>query len=681
SRPARALADAGRWTFENFPAAQVKEKYGATIDQRWLDRVRGGVARLDNGCSASLVSPDGLVLTNHHCVTTCIADRSSPERDLLAKGFLAQNRALEERCETDRVSVLVGTEDVTAKVTEATKGLQGAGLAEARRRTRTQLEQACEDASKEDRRAGPLKCETVELYQGGQTWLYRYKRYDDVRLVFVPENDVAAFGGDPDNFQFPRWCLDMALLRVYENGKPARTPNHLEMDFAGPAEGQATFVAGHPGNTERLLTVEQLLTQRNSLIPFWLVRNVELRGRYLQYARTSPEAERQVATDLFGLENSIKVRREQLDALLDERLFAERRAEEAKLREYLAKSPELAREVGDPWADIAKAQQTYRNILQPFTFVEGGAGFGNSVLFTRARQLVRAAEERAKPNEQRLREYTEARLPALRQTLGAQVPIHPEVENIRIAFGLARMREFLGPDHPVVRRVFGNASATDIAEKLVAGTKLADPATRTALYEGGAAAVQASEDPMIELARSIDAEARALRKRFEDEVDGPTTEAQGRLSRVRFAALGTNTYPDATFTLRLSYGAIAGWREGERTVPAFTTLDRLFERATGQPPFRVPQSWESVKARLDLATRFNTSSTHDIVGGNSGSPMLDAKGNVVGLIFDGNIHSISGTYWYDAELNRAVSVNTQIMREAMSKVYGADALRKELGAK
>ncbi len=675
SPPTRA--DEGMWTLDAFPSAAVQQKYGVNVDSKWLDRVRLGTVRLDNGCTGSFVSPDGLVLTNHHCVRTCVADRSTQERDLIAKGFLAGTRAQEERCEGDRISVLVGTEDVTAKVAAATQGLQGAAAVEARRKARTGLEQQCE-ADSAKARGGPLKCETVELYQGGQYWLYRYKRYDDVRLVFAPEEDIAAFGGDPDNFQFPRWCLDMSLLRVYENGQPAKTPNALQIDWSGTQAGDPVFVSGHPGTTERLLTVAQLEAQRDALLPFWLIRNSELRGRLLQFSATGAEPERQASPLLSNLENSLKVRRKQLDALLDDRILEQKRDEERMLREWLAKNPEVAREVGDPWADIAAAQDTWRSMLQRYTFAEGGAAFGNSTLFAHARALVRSAEERTKPNDERLREFTEARLPAVAQTLRARAPVYPDVERIRIAFGLERMREYLGHDDPLVRRILGNESPAGVAKRLVEGTKLADAGARGALFDGGAAAIAASDDPMIAIVRAIDADARALRKRYEDEVDGPTTAAQQRLSRVRFAALGTSTYPDATFTLRLSYGTVAGWKEHDRVIEPFTRLETAFARATGEPPFRMPASWVASKDALDLQTPFNLATTNDIIGGNSGSPLVNAKGDVVGLIFDGNIHSIGGTYGYDPVLNRSVAVDPRIMREALEKVYRADALLREL---
>ncbi|HEU4531416.1 MAG TPA: S46 family peptidase, partial [Steroidobacteraceae bacterium] len=495
-----------------------------------------------------------------------------------------------------------------------------------------------------------------------------------------PEQDIGAFGGDPDNFQFPRWCLDMSILRIYENGKPVRTPDHLRIDFAGPQPGQPVFVAGHPGSTDRLLTLEELKTNRNAFFPFWLQRNSELRGRLIQFSKIGPEQTRITSDVLQGLENSIKVRRKQLDALLDDRLMAQKAAQEAELRKAIAADPELRAATGSAFEDMAKAQSTYRQMLVPYTFLEAGAGF-NSVLYSQAKNIVRGTAERNKPNADRLREYAESSLGLLVQGLKAKTPVYPELERLKLSYSLERMREWLGPDAEIVRQVMGNESPDTLAAKLVNGSKLADPAVRMALWEGGAAAVAASDDPMIVLARSVDPTARATRKRYEDEVEAPTRSAAERIARARFKIKGTGTYPDATFTLRLNTGTVQGWVENGQQVEPFTQLSRLFERATGQPPFLVPDTWMKAKSNLDLSTRYNLSTNNDIVGGNSGSPLIDARGQIVGLMFDGNIHSISGSYWFDTEKNRAVAVHPAIMREALTKVYGADALFKEMSGK
>jgi hypothetical protein len=674
---APAFGDGGMWTFHDFPAALVKREHGADIDSAWLDRVRTATIRLSN-CTASFVSADGLILTNHHCSEACLDDHSTAARNLVRDGFLARTREEELKCGTQIADVLMDTENITAKVTAALQGLDEKAANAARKKTLTQLEQACEEDSRHGK-FGPLKCESVDLYQGGQYWLYKYHRYDDVRLVFAPERAIAAFGGDPDNFQFPRWCLDMSVLRAYgPDGKPAATPNFLRIRPQGPNAGDLVFVSGHPGSTDRLLTVAQLENLRNVYLPRWLLRASELRGRYIQFGKSGAENQRIVEDPLNSLENGIKVRRGQLDALLDDRLLQSKRDEEARLRAKIAGDPQLAAATGDPWADIARAQTHERELNLPYTFLEQGAGF-NSRLFNYARALVRAAAERPRNNTERLREYRDAALPRVQQRLLAPVPVYPALEKLTLSFGLERMREWLGPDAPVVRQLLVKDSPDTLAARVVDGTHLADPQVRKQLWEGGAAAVDASHDPMIELARSVDAESRAVRKRYEDEVEAPEEAASEKIARARFAIYGTSVPPDATFTLRLNFGTVKGWREGGRDVDPFTHLARLFERATDQEPFRVPDSWTAARSQLDMNTRFNLSSANDIVGGNSGSPLIDRDGRIVGLIFDGNIHSIAGAYWYDPEFNRAVSVDPAIIVEALRKVYRAEGLLSEMG--
>jgi len=673
---APAFADEGMWTFDNFPRATVAERYGTNIDQAWLDRVRLATVRLAN-CTASFVSAQGLLLTNHHCVESCLAENSTRDKSLIETGFTAAARTDELRCPVQIAEVLQATENVTAKVAAALKGLDDRAANERRRRTLVSLEQSCEDTSK--RSGNPLKCQAVTLYDGGQYWLYKYLRYDDVRLVFAPEAAIAAFGGDPDNFQFPRWCFDMSLLRVYVNGQPAATPHHLTIDFAGPKAGDPVFVAGHPGSTDRQLTVAELKALRDRRLPQALLRAAELRGRYIQFAKTGAAEERIVSDALNGLENTLKVERRQLDALLDDDLLAAKRAEETELRQRIAASPALQAIVsGDPWARIEAAEAAEQRRWLPFVFIENGSGF-NSRLYRYARLLVRAAAERPKPNTQRLREYADGSLARIEQQIGAPLPIYPELERLTFSFGLERMREWLGPDDAVVRQLLTDDTPDSLAARLVDGSKLADPAVRLALWKGGQSAIDASNDPMIALAKSLDAKGRELRKWHEDEIEAVVETAHEQIARARFAAFGTNVYPDATFTLRLSYGTVRGWDENGLAVAPFTQLTRLFERATGRPPFAVPASWQAAKPMLNLSTPFDLSTDNDIVGGNSGSPLVAADGRVVGLIFDGNIHSISGAYWFDAARNRAVAVNTAILREGLTKVYRPNALLEELG--
>jgi hypothetical protein len=672
-QPARA--DEGMWTFDNFPTAAVKQKYGVDIDDAWLGRLQRSITRLEGGCTGSFVSPDGLVLTNHHCARSCISELSSAGENLIENGFNSGNRAGERQCPGDIVSVLADIENVTAKVNAATAGLADAKANEARKQTLSRLESECTTASRG--RPGALACESVTLYQGGQYFLYKYKRYDDVRLVFAPEQSIAAFGGDPDNFNFPRWCLDFSLMRVYENGKPARTPDHLRWRIEGPRAGEPVFLAGHPGSTSRLLTTDQLKFQRSVSQPAIIARYSELRGRMIEWAKTGDEPRRVVDENLLGLENSLKVYRGLQSALLDDALMQQKTTQEHDLRTQVSANAQLAQRTGNAWDDVAKAQTRYREIYDRYAYLESGTGF-NSKLFAYARLLVRGAAERGKPNEQRLREYADSNLGKVSAGLLATIPIYPAYEQLTLSFSLDKMREVLGPDDEVVRRLLSRDSPDSLAARLIGGSKLADPAVRRALWEGGAAAVEASTDPMVELARSIDPDARALRKIYEDEVQAPVATGQERIAKARFAVLGTKVYPDATFTLRMSYGDVRGWPEKGQQVEPFTRLARLYERTTGQDPFRLPQRWLDARSKLDPNTPFDYVTTHDIVGGNSGSPVVDAQGRLVGLAFDGNIHSIAGSYWYDERMNRAVAVHPAIIVTALREVYGAKAIAAEL---
>jgi hypothetical protein len=663
-----AFADEGMWTFDNFPSAAVHAGHGVEITPAWLDHLRLSTLRLTN-CTASFVSRDGLMLTNHHCVAQCLAEQSSPQRDLLKDGYLASSRTEELKCPTQYADVLTGMEDVTAKVTAATRGLADKDAGEARRKVLTQLEQACEQAAG---RSSPRRCEAVKLYGGGQYFLYRYKRYSDVRMVFAPERAIAAFGGDPDNFQFPRWDLDVSLLRAYEDGRPAKTPDFLPVNWSGPAEGETVFVSGHPGSTERLLTVAQLDGVRRAM-PATLLRAAELRGRYIQFGQSGAESTRMVADPLNVLENGIKVRRSELDALLDPALMARKTQDEMQLR---ARADLAGGE--DPWERIQKAEARARELDMAYTFIEGAAGF-NSALFRYARTLVRAAAERAKPNDERLREYRDSALPQLQQRLLAAVPVYPQREALTLSFGLLRMREMLGPDHPLVANLLKEISPEDLAAGLVAGSTLGDPAVRRQLWDGGAAVIAASKDPMIRIALLVDPDARAIRRQYEDDVQAPSDAAAERIAAARFRVFGTSAYPDATFTLRLNVGTVQGWVEKGGAVAPFTRLDRLYERATGADPFRVPDSWLKARPQLDPLTPFNLVTNNDIVGGNSGSPLVNARGEIVGLMFDGNIHSISNSYWFDATQSRAIAVHPAILRVALTQVYGATALAAEIG--
>jgi hypothetical protein len=667
-----AIADEGMWTIDNFPSATVEAKYGAKINDAWLKAAQLATARLENGCTGSFASPDGLVLTNNHCIWSCIRNLSSAERNLSDEGFMATAREQELRCPGEQISVLVDLDDVTSKVAGAIKGLDDTEANDARKAALTDLETRCEQASD-----GGLKCEAVSLYNGGQYFIYKYKRYDDVRLVFAPEVDIAAFGGDPDNFNFPRWCLDMSFLRAYEDGQPASTPNFLQWRRGGPKPAEPVFISGHPGSTDRLLTVTQLKMQRDIMWPLWLLRYSELRGRMLAWANTSDEAARTVQQRIASIENGIKVRRNQLKALHNDAMMAEKEAQERDLRAAVAEIPELQAAYGDAWDLIDAAIAKYRNFYEEHLFIENAAGL-NSELFDHARTIVRGAAERELPNGERMREYTDAALPQVEQRLAAERPVDKEYEKLRLAFALEKMREWLGPDSKYVQRILGKESPEALAAKLVDGSRLQDPGVRMALWEGGVEAVKTSDDPMIRLALAIDPESRALRTRYEDEVEALLIRGEEKIADARFRIYGSDTYPDATFTLRITYGAVEGWEEKGEMVDPFTRTSRLFERATGQRPFMLPDTWQAAREDLDADTPFNFVATTDITGGNSGSPIVAADGSLVGLAFDGNIHSIAGDYWFDPTTNRTVGVDSAIMLEALETVYGADHLMDEL---
>src|SRR6266446_119006 len=666
-----ALADEGMWTFDNFPSAAVKQKYGITIDQKWLDHVRAGAVRLAGGCSASVVSADVLVLTNHHCVAGCVQDLSSKERDYIKTGFSTASRSEERQCPGMQAEILASIGDVTPTVNEATKGKSGPDYVRARDAVVASIEkQACQGHETVNR------CQVISLYDGGQYKLYTYRKYSDVRLVFAVEFATAFFGGDPDNFNFPRYDLDFSFLRLYENGAPVSTPEHLRWNSSAPKDGDPVFVAGNPGGTDRQLTAAQLLTLRDVIRPPLLMQLSELRGRYSRFAEESAEHARIVTRSLFGIENTLKALRGAQLALLEPSLIESKRRADADLKAKVDADPKLRASIGDPWAEIARAQAARAELNTQLSFLEGRAG-GGSQLYRYARTLVRASAEREKPNGERLREYNDARLPLLQKTLLDPQPVERDLEDVQLEFWLTKLREELTADAPETALYLGKDSPENLARTLTE-SRLGDAAFRKQLWEGGAKAIAASTDSMIRFVLKTDAAARAIRKQYEERVDGPTDRASERIAQARFAVYGTSVYPDATFSLRLSYGKIAGWTYRGRTIAAFTTYDGLYQRATGQFPFDLAPRWTEGKSKLDLKTVFDISSENDIIGGNSGSPLINAKGEVIGAIFDGNIHSLGGDFYYDGTLNRAVSVSTAAITEALNKIYGQTALIAEL---
>ncbi len=666
-----AVADEGMWTFDAFPSARVKELYGFAPDQKWLDRVRLGSVRLEGGCSGSVVSKDGLVLTNHHCVSDCASALSSASSDYLQDGFFTKARSDERICPGGEASILKSITDVTTRVKAATADVTSAEVNAARAAKIAEIErEVCGD----DR---TRRCQVVNLYRGGQYKLHVYDRYDDVRLAFAPEMQAGFFGGDPDNFNFPRYALDMALLRLYRNGQPVTFMDPLQIDAAGPKAGELVFVSGHPGSTERLLTVAQLEFQRDHFLPWRIEYLSQVRGAMLNEATKGEEEARQVSDALPGVENSLKVFKGQRGALVEPSFFAAKVGEEQRLRDALAADAALRAAYGDPFADIASLVSAQKKAFLPYQMLEVRFGAG-SVLLADARILTRAAAEGGKPDADRLPEYRSARLAATERGLMAEAPVLPFLEKLEIAFWLEKTREYLGPDHPAVKAMFGARTSNQIAADIVAASQIADPAFRRRLWDDPAQ-VTTSNDPAIALVRTMDEAARAARKTYETTVSGPASVAAERLAALRFHVLGQGIYPDATFTLRLSYGVVKGWTDPALgDVPPFTYASGLWTRATGAYPFNLAASWVGKEAVIPAGTQFNFVSTNDIIGGNSGSPVLNKAGRIIGLVFDGNIHSTGGSFGFDPELNRTVSVSSQMIVAALRGVYGANALADEL---
>ncbi|HMA48968.1 MAG TPA: S46 family peptidase [Magnetospirillaceae bacterium] len=667
-----AHADEGMWTFDHFPTQAVKKAYNFAADQAWLDHARLSSVRLAGGCSASFVSAHGLVQTNHHCAHSCIEQLSTAEKDFIASGYLAAKPEDEIKCPEIEVNQLVDISEVTARITKATEGKSDAAFAQALKAEKAAIAKECsgDDAN--------LRCDVVELYQGGVYDLYKYRRYQDVRLVFAPEMDIAFFGGDPDNFEFPRYDLDVSYVRVYQDDKPLDTSaNFFPYAKTEPEAGELVFTIGHPGHTDRQDTVAELTYQRDIAIPRFLIYGSEMRGMLTQFSAESAEHARIANGLLFGIENSLKARKGHFRALVDSQIVANHVKGEAELGKKVAGDPKLKKAYDGAIADIARVMADFRAKSDRYVFTEAGYGF-RADLYSFARGLVRHAEESRKPNAERLAEYTDSAFPALKQRLLSTAPVYPDLDKATLTFTLTKLRENLGADDAFVKKVFGNRSPKQLAEDLIDGTKLADLDKRRALLDADPATIAADPDPMLVFFRLIDPDLRAVRKQYEDGVDAPLQKAHAEIAKARFKAEGTSVYPDATFTLRVSYGAIKGYDQAKGHVEPLTRIGGAFTRTTGAAPFALPASWLAAKDALDLNKVFDIASTNDIIGGNSGSPLINKKGEVVGLIFDGNIQSLGGDFGYDGSTNRAVSVSTGALKEALDKVYHADRIVREL---
>ncbi len=670
---APAAADEGMWTFDNFPAAAVKARYGVTIDQGWLDKVRGATARLSVGCSASIVSGEGLIVTNNHCAVDCSHDVSAGADDRVADGFIAGARGREQRCPGMEADVLASISDVTAEVKAAMAGSAGGAYVAARNAVVARIEgAACAGAEK------VRTCEVASLYQGGLYQLYVYDKFDDVRLVFAPEAQAAFFGGDPDNFNFPRYDLDCAFLRLYRDDRPVPTPGHLKWNTAPPVAEEPVFTVGDPGSTERQLTADELQTLKDVVLPDVLDWYGELRGRLIEFGEEGPAQSRLADVDLQGVENDYKELHGEFDALADPALLAAKRTSDAALRAKIAADPALAARTGDVFAELAALQQPRAQLWPAFNLLESDPA-PDSQLYAWARRLVRAAAERSKPNAARLPGYTDSRLPEVERSVLEAVPVDPRVERLDFEFWLLKVREALGVDSPQVQAYLGASSPEALADTLSRST-LIDPAVRKALWTGGAAAVAASSDPLVRFVVATDPTARATRQAYLDRVSAPEDSDHQRLASARFQLLGTGTYPDATFTPRISYGAVRGWLWRGQMVGPFTTFAGLWTRATGKPPFDLAPRWLAARGKLADAVIFNFTTDNDIVGGNSGSPLLNAKAEVIGVAFDGNIQSLGGTFVFDETINRSVIVSTAAITDALEVVYDDGALANELKA-
>jgi hypothetical protein len=675
-------ADEGMWLFNNPPSKLLKRKYDFEPSAEWLLHLQRAAVRFNDGGSGSFISADGLVLTNHHVGRGALQKLSDAEHDYASIGFHAKTRADEIRAVDSELNVLQSIEDVTARVNAAvTPDMTPAKAHEARRAVMNTIEKESHDAT-------GLRSDVVTLYRGAVYHLYRYKRYTDVRLVFAPEEAIAFFGGDPDNFEYPRFDLDFCLFRVYENGKPAKIEHYLKWAPQGVHDDELVFVAGHPGHTDRLDTVDHLEFIRDTVLPRRLDQLFRREVVLGAFSARSQENARRGLNELLGAQNSRKAQWGQLAGLQDPSTMDRRRREEVSFREQLTeleRNADIAKSKANQaaWDDVKRSLVTWQKIYTELDMLESEQGF-NSRLFRLARTLVRLPDEDAKPNGERLPEFAESSRPSLEQRLYSTAPIYDNLETLDLADSLSALVTKLGADNELVVKVLAGKSPRDRAAELIQGTKLKDVAERKRLAAGGMKAIAESTDPMIELARSVDPASRAIRKKYEEDVQEPMRQAYAKIAAAKFAITGTDTYPDATFTLRLAFGVVMGYTDEGKTVPPWTTMGGAFQRAAehkNQEPFRLPESWLKHKDQLDLATPMNFVCTADIIGGNSGSPVVNRRGELVGLIFDGNIYSLVLDYVYTDEKARAVAVDVRAIVEALRKIYDAGAIADEIAGK
>jgi hypothetical protein len=669
---ASVQADEGMWTLDNLPLQQLQERYGFTPPEGWVEHVQRACVRFNDGGSGSFVSPNGLVLTNHHVALGQLQKVSTAQKDYVNDGFFARTSAEEMRCPDLELNQLISTENVTARVLAAIDSKAPVKEQNAQRKA------AVARIEKESTDKTGLRSDAVELYQGGEYWLYRYKKYTDVRLVMAVEEQTAFYGGDPDNFTYPRYDLDIALFRVYENGKPVQPADYLRWSKAGAADGELVFVAGHPGSMSRSKTVAQLEYIRDHEQPTALEMYQRRLTALRQYAAGGPEQERRALDLIFGLENAFKARKGYLLAFQDPRLMREKTAGEAALQAFVAKDSAFSASCGSSWDRIAAAQKGLIRRHDGLHY-RGQNEFGR--LPDIATTIVRYVVEVAKPNEKRFEEYRDSNLESLRFTLFSPAPVYPDFEEALLANELQESLDKLGPDDPWVKAALQGRPPAEVAHELVSGTQLADVEMRKRLVGGGRTAVEKSKDPLIVWARRVDPAYREIRTWYEDNVQSVEMLEGNQIARARFALYGRSLYPDATFTLRLSYGKVAGYEQGTTRVPYKTTYYGLYDRAASfddKPPFDLPAAVARAKTVIDLSTPLNFVTTNDIIGGNSGSPVLNRAGEFVGIIFDGNIQGLVEDFAYDEVVARAVAVHSSGILEGLRRIYGMDALADEL---
>lgn len=666
-------ADEGMWTFDNPPLKQWKERYNFEPTKEWLEKVRLASVRLNDGGSGSFVSPDGLLITNQHVASSQLTKLSTKERDIVKNGFYAPTRADELKTADLEVNMLVSFENVTERVQSSVTNDKDAN---AQRRA------AISAIEKESTDKTGLKSEVISLYNGGEYWLYRNKKYTDVRVVFAPEEQAAFFGGDYDNFTFPRHDLDITFLRAYENGQPAKTPQYLKWSENGPSDDEFVIATGYPGSTARLLTVSQLAYQRDLGNPLqkqvWTSRLTALQN----YSKLGTEQARQATGTIRSMNNSLKRLSGQQEGLMNPRMFAKKEAEEKALKEGLAKKADLEKEYSPAWTQIETAYKDLPAMANRLAF----SNLSPSRLGTIASQLVRYADEIKKPNNERYPEFGDARLESFKANLLSPAPIYPEMEEFLLTAWLDDAVKTLGANDPFVKAVVGDAKPSEVVKRAVAETKLKDVAARKALLDGGADAIAKSDDPMIVLARKIEPITRELRAWNEEKILSVDARAGEKIAKARFAVYGRTIAPDANFNLRITFGKVKGYEEDTTLVPFKTTFFGLYDRAESfgeKPPYDLPARFKERRDKLNLSTPLNFVYSADTIGGMSGSPIINRNAEFVGINFDSNIQKLSNRYWYieEEEGSRAVGVHSAGILEALRKLYDAENLAKELTGK